>query len=223
MKRSSLAPSTKPMKRTPLRATRPAKTSAPIMGKCRHCKAPFERKSARHIACSPACIIALTEKSAAKKLAAEAKRDRIATKQKLIEIKPLKWFKAKAKKALHLFVRTRDEGKPCASCDTILRNTGKPGGDYDAGHFRSVGSAKHLEMDLRNIWGQCKHCNHQLSGNSQEYERRLRISQGDAFVDELLSDNETRRYRREDYLVIEAWAKKEMKELKSGKNKNNQA
>jgi len=77
-----------------------------------------------------------------------------------------------------------------------------------------VGSAKHLEFDERNVWGQCKHCNDRLTGNPQEYERRLRILKGDAFVDDLLADQTPRHYKAADYQAIEAHYKARLAELK---------
>src|SRR6185437_7930021 len=146
----------------------------------------------------------------------DAKAERLVDKQKLEKLRPLSYWRKKAKSALHAFVRERDHGKSCISCDTILIKTGKPGGDYDAGHFRSVGSAKHLEMDVRNIHGQCKQCNNHRSGNVIEYERRLRIRYGDRMVDELLADNTSRMYRKTDYQAIEAVCKQRLKDLKNG-------
>lgn len=145
-----------------------------------------------------------------------AKEDRKQTREALLELKPRKWWKAKVKHALHAYIRARDEGKQCASCDTILLKLGRLGGDYDAGHFRSVGSAAHLAFEEKNIFGQCKHCNDALGGNSQEYERRLRILKGDAYVDEILADQAPRHYTIEDFQRIEATYKAKLKALKAG-------
>src|SRR4051812_20738631 len=97
--------------------------------------------------------VSKAEKKAAKK--AEHADDQ----KRKVALRSRKWYLATLKTAMHAFVRARDEGKQCASCDKILIKLGRPGGDYDAGHFRSVGSAAHLRFDERNIWGQCKHCN----------------------------------------------------------------
>jgi hypothetical protein len=210
MKRSELK------RATPLRASI-AKVPKPAPGprkvRCKVCKVQFlpDPVWAKH--CSPDCGAELGLLLAAKKKAKDQRRERAETKAKLIELKPAKWALAKAKKAMNLYVRTIAEGKPCASCDTILVRVGRIGGDYDAGHFRSVGSAKHLEFDPRNVWGQCKHCNDVLKGNGQEYERRLRLKMGDDYVDGLLSDQEPRHYKKDDYLAIEAHYKQKLKEI----------
>jgi hypothetical protein len=171
------------------------------------CRAPFEPRSTWAQACSPECAAIVAQQ---KREADERKAD----KAKLIEMKPLKWWRKKAKTSMHSFVRVRDEGKPCASCDTLLLKLGRMGGDYDAGHFRPVGLAKHLEFDIRNIWGQCKYCNDRLRGNFQAYEQRLRLREGDAFVDELLADNEPRHLKIHDYQEIEATYKAKLKEIR---------
>ena len=160
-----------------------------------------------HKCCSQSCAETLVIVDKARKL-------RIDRQAGLIKLKPPKWWKAKAKKAMHLFVRTRDEGKQCASCDTVLLKLGRMGGDYDAGHLRSVGSAKHLEFDERNVWSQCKYCNDKLHGNEREYERRLRLKMGDDYVDGLMADNTNRHLKIHDFQAIEAHYKAALKTLK---------
>lgn len=182
----------------------------PRLRKCavKACREPFQPRSISHRFCRPECAEVLAQEAREK---AQRKKD----KARLIELKPRKWWLAKAKKALHAFIRARDEGGECISCDTILRNTGKPGGDYDAGHFRSVGSAKHLEFVEANIFGQCKHCNDYLKGNQLEYERRLRLREGEEFVDALKADQAPRHLAIADFQQIEATYKLKLKQLRS--------
>lgn len=199
-----------------------ASAAAKIRAKrCGQCREPFEPARPSMKVCSPDCaeLLVMTASAKAERIAAKAVRiaarvEKAADKARLIEMKPLKWWRAKAKKSMHTFVRARDEGKECASCDTLLIVLGRMGGDYDAGHFRPVGLAKHLEFDIRNIWGQCKPCNDHKRGNFQEYERRLRLREGDAFVDELLADNASRQLRIPDFQEIEATYKAKLKQLK---------
>lgn len=167
--------------------------------------------------CGVAIGLATQIKQKAKRERAERatkKVERQEDKARLEALKPRKWFLAKAKVPLHAYIRARDEGQPCISCDTILVVLGRAGGDYDAGHFRSVGSAKHLEFDERNIFGQCKHCNDYLKGHPLEYERRLRIRKGDAYVDAIKADDEPRHLTIDDFKQIEAHYKAKLKLLK---------
>ena len=178
------------------------------MRRCAICRSLFSPRSMTHKACGEGCAKALAEKN-------RLDADRKVTRIRLQALKPRKWWLAKAKTSMHTFVRARDEGKQCASCDALLIKLGRPGGDYDAGHFRPVGLAKHLEFDPRNIWGQCKHCNDHLRGNFQEYERRLRLREGDAFVDALMADNAPRHLKISDLQEIEATYKQKYKELQA--------
>lgn len=194
------------MIRSELKRKAPATEPKRRTRKCVVCRAAFEPRSMTHKACGPECSIAHVASE-------KARKDRKERQEGLIALKPAKWWKAKAKKAMHLFVRTRDEGQPCASCDTLLVKMGRLGGDYDAGHLRTVGSSKHLEFDERNVWGQCKYCNDRLHGNEREYERRLRIKMGDAYVDGLMADNMPRHFKIHDFQAIEAFYKNELKQL----------
>lgn len=210
-----------PMQRTAFkRAEQKPAAGKPKAKKCanRACRAPYvpDPKQPWKNWCSDDCALVIALDKIAKQKAAKERKERAETKAKLEGMQPAKYWKAKAKKAFHAFVRVRDAGKQCASCDTILLRLGRAGGDYDAGHFRSVGSAKHLEFDERNVWGQCKHCNDHMKGNPQEYERRLRIRKGDSFVDELLADQAPRHLKINDYQRIETDYKARLRELQKG-------
>lgn len=181
--------------------------------KCRVCKVnPIHRPSAK--VCGAECAEVHAKLVADKAARAKAKAVRVIDSARLIELKPKKWWLDKAKKALHSFIRERDEGKRCISCSTILLKLGRIGGDYDAGHFRSVGSAKHLEFVENNIAGQCKRCNEYLSGNQTEYERGLIERHGQAYVDELKADQTPRHLGIDEFKAIEILYKQKLKELK---------
>lgn len=215
-----MKPGTAPMKRTAFACAErvEAREAAKViikekkirMRKCaiKTCRKPFDKRSMTHKVCGPECAQELA------RLERES-QERKYRQAGLIALKPRKWWLAKAKAAMHLFVRLRDEGGQCCSCDTILVRIGRIGGDYDAGHLRSVGSAKHLEFDPRNVWGQCKYCNDRLHGNEREYERRLRIKMGNPYVDGLMEDNEPRHLKIADFQAIEAHYKQKIKELKA--------
>lgn len=203
------------LKRTEFKPKVAKPSPGPRKRLCQHCKSPFQPFRLLEAWCSPECGAEVAKARLAKQRAKQQKAERAADKAKMITLRPRKWWVAKAKKAMHLYVRTRDHGKPCCSCDTVLINTGKLGGDYDAGHLRSVGSAKHLEFDPRNVWGQCKDCNMRLHGNEREYERRLRLKEGDAMVDSLMADNDDRHLKNADLQEIEAYYKLKLKELQN--------
>ena len=74
---------------------------------------------------------------------------------------------AEAQSAFNAYVRWRDRHNGCISCGSRAEN--KYGGNYDAGHFRSRGSAPHLRYHLWNVHKQCVKCNRFRSGAVSEY------------------------------------------------------
>ena len=65
----------------------------------------------------------------------------------------------------HKYIRKRDEGKGCVSCDSPTFE--------DAGHFWSSGHFPATRYNEQNIHGQCSKCNRFLHGNGNEYRRRI--------------------------------------------------
>ena len=164
--------------------------STPI---CAHCSKPFTRRySTLQAVCSPKCA---TRKVAADKKAA-ARAERSTEKARREAIKTLPELKAEAKKWMHLWVRLRDQAAGCISCGDPLPGAAV-GGAFDAGHYRSVGSAKHLEFDPRNVHGQCKHCNQYLGGDPVRYRIGLIARIGLAEVEALERDETPRKLTRD--------------------------
>lgn len=188
--------------------------SKPKAVKCKVCRSEFVRKLPNQKVCGADCATSFAVSDRAKQERITQKQQASADRKQMELLRPRKWWLAKAKTALHAYIRARDEGKQCISCDTILIKLGRVGGDYDAGHFRSVGSAKHMEFVERNIHGQCKSCNDYKKGNQIEYEHRLRARYGDDYVECLLNDNTARNLTIDDFKVIEAKYKKLIKEMK---------
>lgn len=74
----------------------------------------------------------------------------------------------RVQKVVNQYVRTRDSGRECVSCDTILR------GKFDAGHFWNSNNHKNVTFDAdRNIWGQCVRCNRWEHGSLLSYRTKL--------------------------------------------------
>jgi hypothetical protein len=121
---------------------------------------------------------------------------------------------ADAQKAFNALVRAEDEGKPCISSGVILLSGGV-GGGFDAGHYRSVGSAPHLRFDRRNCHGQSKHDNRYLSGNAVAYRRGLIDRIGMEAVEALEADDEPRKFTIEQLKEMTAHYRAELKKLKA--------
>lgn len=166
------------------------------MSKCKACKQPYTRTRPMQVVCGHECAISLARARSAKKAKADARRDRAETKTKLEAMEGLPALKRKAQAAFNGFIRARDEGMPCISCGKALI-AGAIGGGYDAGHYRSVGSAPHLRFDPTNCHGQCKHCNQYLAGNHVAYRQGLLERIGLEQLELLEDDQCIRRYTRE--------------------------
>ena len=71
------------------------------------------------------------------------------------------------------YVRLRDSGGKCISCDRVLRESKGKGGFVDASHFWSQGGNPSVRFDLDNIHSACIYCNRDKHGNLLEYRPRL--------------------------------------------------
>lgn len=176
---------------------------------CVVCQTEYVKQKPGQKVCSPSCAISLVKSAKQSKLVRVAKIARVA--RKLNRADQIK----KTQAAINRYVRFRDEGKPCISCGKTLRMIGRPGGDYDAGHYRSVGSAPHLRFDVRNINSQCKKCNKFLAGNIVNYRQGLILRFGLEFVEEIEADQEPRHYSIEQLQEIEREYKTKTKALEA--------
>jgi len=118
-----------------------------------------------------------------------------------------------AQKAFNKYIRVRDRGKPCISCGAYMDSSGH-GGDADAGHYRSRGSAPHLAFHSHNCHKQCKKCNRYLSGNIVDYRIGLISRIGIEKVENVEQDNRPRNYTIKDFQRIISICKKRSKRWK---------
>ena len=104
-------------------------------------------------------------------------------------------YTKEAQASINKYVRIRDKSKSCVSCgsspndDNLITGT-----RWDAGHYRSRGSASHLRFNLNNIHKQCVKCNRFNSGNAVDYRIKLIDRIGLEKVEKLESDNEPRKF-----------------------------
>ena len=162
--------------------------------KCKVCRAVFEPKRGFETWCCPDHGFALATAKLEKAKAAKAVAARRETRAKLDKLKTRGQHQAEAQTAFNAFIRARDAGKPCICCGRS-RNFGiGTGGEWDAGHYRSRGSAPHLRFDERNVHAQLKQCNRYDSGNVVGYRAGLIARIGLAEVEALESDHAPRRH-----------------------------
>ena len=160
-----------------------------------------------HKACSPECAAEYAKRERIKKEAKEIRARKLA-------IKPRSQWLKEAQNAFNSYIRSRDKGQPCICCGQPL-GAEQVGGGFDAGHYRSVGSAPHLRFDERNCHGQRKVCNRYGSGRAVDYRLGLISRIGLDQVEAIEADNEPRKYRIEDLKEIITTYKTKLKELRS--------
>lgn len=149
----------------------------------------------------------------------EAQQERRSIKVRKLATKPASYFKAQAQQAFNQFIRLRDHDQPCISCG----ETNPPdlhGGQWDCGHFKTVGGFPELRFVESNAYRQCKSCNAGSAKHgakaatvAQRYEATLVERFGQELVDWLNGPHEMTRYRREDYIRIRDEYRAKVREL----------
>ena len=157
--------------------------------KCRACRRRFVRMQPMQLACSLECAIVLAGRVRVEKVKIERQGDRA----KRLALKSMTWWATRAEVQVNRYVRLRDAGLGCISCD-------KPAswpGQWHASHYRSVGAAPGLRYHLWNINKACSPCNKWLSGNLAAYTPALIERIGQGRVDWLKAQNQPARRDRE--------------------------
>ena len=159
--------------------------------RCRHCKEYSLVETGITVPlghfCSMACVVQHGKKAAT--VVSDKRKRQTLTKLKE-SVKTASEWRVEAQTAFNAYVRYRDRGLPCISCDAIGEHDGL-GGYWDAGHYRSRGAAKHLSFNLHNVNKQSHRCNRYLSGNVVEYRIRLIERIGLDKVEALEHNNDT--------------------------------
>ena len=163
--------------------------------RCKGCREVFTADRPLQVVCSYLCAIDISKKMAAKAVRADKKE----TKLKLDALQTKPQLVKKAQTAFNAFIRARDYGKPCISCDKPFDPAPNT---TDAGHFRSVSSAVNMRFVEWNCWGQCKNCNTYLAGNVLEYRKRLLKRIGEKELELLENDNVLRKYTKDGLIEI---------------------
>lgn len=143
--------------------------------------------------------MATVEKNKAKRM----KTDRKETKEKLKKFETKPQLTKKTQNAFNRYIRARDYGLRCISCDSpIAWQDGKTGGVVDCGHYLSVGARVNLRFNEDNAAAQCKKCNQFLSGNAINF----RIGQvkriGLERVEALECDHALNHYTKDDLRAL---------------------
>ena len=105
------------------------------------------------------------------------------------------------------FIRLRDKGLNCISCGR------DHGGQYHAGHYKSVGSSPELRFNELNCHKQCAPCNNHLSGNITEYRINLIKKIGTKEVEKLEGPHKAKHYTIDNIKELTKHYKDKVKQL----------
>jgi Bacteriophage Lambda NinG protein len=152
---------------------------------CKQCGAEFTPARPLQAVCGLQCAVASSrEKAVVEAARVEAKR----IKERKVELKPRSKWLQEAQAAVNQYIRVRDHGQVCISCQRHHN------GQYHAGHYRSVGAMPSLRFNTSNIYRQCSACNNHLSGNLIAYRVNLIAKIGPERVAWLEADHPIRSF-----------------------------
>jgi hypothetical protein len=175
--------------------------------KCKICRKEFRPFNSLQVACGPKCAIEVAKKQAEKVKQEAEKIDRADTRKRKEALKSRGDWLREAQQAFNRYIRARDHGRPCISCE---RSTGAK---VNAGHYLTVGAHPELRFEPLNCHLQCEHCNCYLSGNLIRYRQRLIEVIGQDMVDWLEGPHDPKKYTIEDIKEIKARYSKMAREL----------
>ena len=190
------------------------KPSTPKLRLCKGCrerKPPF-RPGAQ--VCSISCSETYAKLLAEKKQRAEAKVGRVVDRERKVKLKSLGDWIAETQTLFNRYIRLRDAGLPCICCGRYGGEWSK-GGIWDAGHYRSRGSAGHLRFDVRNVHRQLKQCNSYGAGRHSDFRIGLIARIGISEVEALESDHTVHKWTLEELKQIQAIYKLKIKSLQA--------
>lgn len=174
--------------------------------RCKNCKDKFEPKYLNQKFCmvKDECIKAFND-YAQKQYKKQWPKRKAKIKK---ELKSKQDHEKDLQKIFNEFIRKRDEGKNCISCNKPLK------GKYDAGHYYPAGTYKNIRFDEFNVWGQCVACNRDKHGNLQEYRIGLIKRLGESAVRNLDKQRCIKRhFTIPELLELKEYYKNKIKEL----------
>jgi len=180
--------------------------------RCKNCKELFEVKRFNSKYCDKLDCKTAEALQNLEKLKQKEQKDWTKRKKEIVKgMETVQQLMRIVQVTFNTYIRLRDKGKTCISCDTII---GKEGIKYDAGHLWSSGGHKSVTFNEDNVHGQCVYCNQHCHGNLLEYYKRLierigieRVEQ----LDELAHD--IRKYSREELRELNEYYKQKIKQL----------
>jgi Bacteriophage Lambda NinG protein len=177
------------------------------MKTCRSCRVKFEPVRPLQSVCSIGCAVAMGSKKKARAAEKARRDDKRRTRAQKDALKTLPMLIKEAQHWFNRFIRFRDimAGHGCISSGAPYNGTiflTLTGGGWDAGHYRSIGSAPHLRFVEDNVHLQSKRENRYNSGAAVDYRLGLIARIGIERVEALERDNTPRNYTRDDVRKI---------------------
>jgi len=170
------------------------------------CKVCFEKFTPRYSSLQCTCFNHLCVIEWNKKVQ-QKKSDKV-KKEKLLGLQPLKYWIGLAQIACNTYIRVRDKGKQCISCDKTKYTV-------HAGHCFPTSTSPSIRFNENNIHNQCDECNIHLHGNGANYIIRLEKRIGKEAIEELLRLKEIPvHYTIQDLKELTMYFKEKTKALK---------
>lgn len=170
--------------------------------KCKNCKDQFTPYNSLQKYCNKSeCIRVFVAEAKSK----EWKKKKAKIKKELLTIQD---YVKLAQQVFNKYIRERDKGGKCISCNTLLV------GKFDAGHFYNANNHWSVRFDEDNVNGQCVHCNQHKHGNLLEYRTNLIELIGEAKFNALESEaKKTRKYSIDELKEIISLYKSKLKRM----------
>lgn len=177
---------------------------------CGHCGSTFTPARPMQAVCSPICASRLVK--------AKNSQERAQFKERKEKLKRIPDLIKEAQTAFNAFIRERDRDQPCICCGRTGTNVdGLHAHGWDAGHYRSTGSASHLRFNEDNCHRQLVYCNRHGAGRAVDYRIGLVARIGLQRVEALEASNEPRKWERDELIAIRAQYAEKLKSLKRSK------
>lgn len=226
-RRTPLRPGTKQMSRgTGFKPAEPKPAKGqPRQKKCavKDCREKYTPDPKRPFVrwCSPECgeVLALAAVEAKKRIVLKERRtaakvERRKDGERREALKTYPQLVKEAQREFNAYIRLRDASQPCICCGRVSTNVdGLYSHGWDAGHYRSTGSAPHLRFNEDNVHKQLVYCNRDQSGNAVAYRLGLIARIGLARVEALEADNTPRKWTHDELRAIKRHYREKAKRI----------
>lgn len=168
---------------------------------CRQCAKEFTPVRPMQAVCGSVCAM----RKAKADSAAKRSQERAQTRARREALKTIADRIREAQTEFNAYIRLRDRAQPCICCGrTADDSTLLTGSRWDAGHYRSTGSAGHLRFNEDNCHRQLVVCNRHGAGRAVDYRLGLIERIGLERVEALEANNEPHKWTHPELIEIRA-------------------